>query len=236
MEVKLDVRNIDLRNAQEMVEDNVKQMQKTGRKVALAYAGLLGMAYDEARAILERGRKMVSEAEDRGEKLEAAAVRQAKSVRRGVEKQVKSAEKGVEKVQKRFTKSLRRSEAKAENEIDVQVERVLERLGIPSRDRIVKLSAEIEALSRKIDQAVVQAEMPEALKAQVDVMAEPLPGYGTMTAREIVDRMAEMESVQVAQVKAYELAHDKRVTVTREADRLLEMHGATEKNLEIVVA
>lgn len=228
MEVKLDVRNIDLRNAQEMVEDNVKQMQKTGRKVALAYAGLLGMAYDEAKAILERGRKMVNEAEDRGEKLEAAAVRQAKSVRRGVEKRVKSAEKEVEKVQKRFTKSLRRSEAKAENEIDVQVERVLERLGIPSRDRIVKLSAEIEALSRKIDQAVVQAE--------AEVVGEPLPGYDTLTAREIVDRMAEMDSAQLTQLKAYELTHDKRVTVTREADRLLEMHGAVEKNLDIVVA
>lgn len=228
MEVKLDVRNIDLRNAQEMVEDNMKQMQKTGRKVALAYAGLLGLAYDEAKAILERGRKMVSEAEDRGEKLEAAAMRQAKSVRRGMEKRVKSAEKEVEKVQKRFTKSLRRSEAKAENEIDVQVERVLERLGIPSRDRIVKLSAEIEALSRKIDQAVVQAD--------AEPFGEPLPGYDTMTAREIVEQMAEMDDGLITRIKAYELAHDKRVTVTREAERLLEMHEAAEKNMEIVVA
>ena len=52
MEVKLDVRNIDLRNAQESVEDNVKKMRKTSRKVALTYAGLLGMAYDEAKAII----------------------------------------------------------------------------------------------------------------------------------------------------------------------------------------
>jgi len=214
MEVKLDVRNIDLRNAQENVEDNVKRIQKTGRKVALAYAGLFGMAYDEASAIVERGRKMVSEAEDRGQKMEAATLRQVKNARRGVAQQVKSAEKEVEKVQKRFTQRVRRSESKAENEIDTQVERVLERLGIPSRDRIVKLSAEIEALSRKIDQEVVQV--------QAKSTPAPLPAYESMTAREIVALLDDMSADQLAAVKAYEIAHDNRITITREVDRRME--------------
>ncbi|MBI3959089.1 MAG: phasin family protein [Chloroflexi bacterium] len=228
MEVKLDVRNIDLRNAQEAVEDNVKQMQKTGRKVALAYAGLWGMAYDEARSILERGRKMVNEAESRGEKMEAASLRQMKNARRSVEKQVKNAEKKMEKVQKRFAKQVRRSEAQAENEIDSQVEKVLERLGIPSRDRIVKLSAEIEALSRKIDREVVQAKIAEMVE-----MDPPLVGYDSMTAREIVALLDGMSLVQLAAVKAYEMAHDNRVTITREVDRRMEVNV---EQSEMVVA
>ncbi len=228
MEVKLDVRNIDLRNTQEMMEDNLKLVQKSGRKVALTYAGLWGMAYDEAKAILERGRKMVSEAESRGEKMEAATLRQMKEARRGVEQQVKSAEKGVEKMQKRFAKQVRRSEAQAGNEIDSQVEKVLERLGIPSRDRIVKLSAEIEALSRKIDQEVVQVAMAE--RVEMDL---PVAGYDSMTAREIVALLDGMSLVQLAAVKAYEMAHDNRVTITREVERRLEVDV---EQSELVVA
>lgn len=235
MEVKLDVRNIDLRNAQEAVEDNVKFAQKTSRKVIRAYAGLLGMAYDEARAILKQGRKLVDEAESRGEEMEAATLRQVKNVRKDVEKQVKKqvkmAEKEVEKVQKRVVKQVRRSETKAENSIDAQVERVLERMGIPSRERIVKLSAEIEALSRKIDQEVVQiVEVPAAV---VETQVAPLPSYDTMTAREIVALLDELTPNQMAEVKAYEMAHDNRVTVTREIDRRLEV---SVEEAEVVIA
>lgn len=235
MEVKLDVRNIDLRNAQEAVEDNVKFVQKTGRKVALAYAGLLGLAYDEARAILKRGRKLVDEAENRGEKMEAATLKQVKNVRKDVEKQVKKqvkmAEKEVEKVQKRVVKQVRRSEAKAENSIDAQVERVLERMGIPSRERIVKLSAEIEALSRKIDQEVVQ--VVEAPTTVTETQAAPLPAYDSMTAREIVALLDDLTPEQMAEVRTYEMAHDNRVTVTREIDRRLEVPG---EEVEVAIA
>ena len=233
MEVKLDVRNIDLRNAQEAVEDNVKFVQKTGRKVALAYAGLLGLAYDEARAILERGRKLIGEAESRGEALEAATLRTVKNARhdveKQVEKQVKMAEKEMGKVQKRLVKQVRRSEAQAENSIDAQVERVLERMGIPSRERIVKLSAEIEALSRKIDQEVVYA---TPVQTTVETVA-PLPAYASMTAREIVALLDAMTPLQMAEVKAYEMAHDNRVTVTREIDRRLEV---LVEEAEVVIA
>lgn len=240
MGVKLDVRNIDLRNAQEVVEDNVKFVQKTSRKVALAYAGLLGLAYDEARTILERGRKLVDEAESRGEKMETATLHQVKNVRKDmekqVEKQVKNAETEVGKVQKRIVKRVRRSEAKAENSIDAQVERVLERMGIPNRERIIKLSAEIEALSRKIDQEFVQAaEVPavEIPAAVPQTEAAPLPTYDSMTAREIVALLDGMTPTRMAEVKAYEMAHDNRITVTREIDRRLEVPV---KDAQVVIA
>jgi len=215
METRLDVRNIDLRNAQEMVEDNMKLVQKTGRKVALTYAGLFGMAYDGVKSIFERGRKMVSEAESRGEEMEAATLRQMKETQRDVKRRVKKVENEVEKAQKRLLKQMRRSETQAENEMDTQMERVLDRLGIPSRDRIAKLSAEIEALSLKIDQHAVAP-------APVIEMCAPLDGYDTMTAREIIALMDEMNPTQLAEIAAYETAHDNRVTITREVERRME--------------
>lgn len=215
METRLDVRNIDLRNAQEMIEDNMKLMQKTGRKVALTYAGLFGMAYDGVKSIVAQGRKIVSEAESRGEKMEAATLRQMKETQRGVEKRMKKVEKEVEKAQKRLIKQVHRSETQAENEMDTQMERVLDRLGIPSRDRIAKLSAEIEALSLKIDQHAVAP-------APVVEMTVPLAEYNTMTAREIIALMDEMNPAQLAEIAAYEAAHDNRVTIIREVERRME--------------
>lgn len=213
MEVKLDVRNIDLREAQEKVGDNIKQARQMSRKAVLAYVGLVGLAIDEARELMERGKKLVEEAEERGEKLEKQAVRQVKDVRKQAEKRLETVEKRLEKVQKRAVKRVEKSEAKAEKELESQVERVLERLGIPSRERIVRLSEEIEALSKKIDEQIV---------AQAPKMAEPFEGYDELTAKEIVARLEELAPEQLTYVKEYEVAHENRVTILREVDRRLE--------------
>ena len=52
-------------------------------------------------------------------------------------------------------------------------------------------------------------------------VAEPWPGYGEMTAPDINDRLATADAGMLAVVRLYESAHRKRVTVTRETDRLL---------------
>lgn len=54
-------------------------------------------------------------------------------------------------------------------ELERQVERVLERMGIPSRDRLERLSSEIESLSARIDQelAAFAAAEPEQSRARV---------------------------------------------------------------------
>jgi len=56
--------------------------------------------------------------------------------------------------------------------------------------------------------------------AEVHV-AEPWPGYGEMTAADIIDRLAVADAGILAVVRLYESSHSKRVTVLREADRLL---------------
>ena len=52
-------------------------------------------------------------------------------------------------------------------------------------------------------------------------VAEPWPGYGEMTAADINDRLATADAGMLAVVRLYESAHRKRVTVAREAERLL---------------
>jgi poly(hydroxyalkanoate) granule-associated protein len=204
MEVKLNIRNIDLRNTQEKVEDNVKQLRKVGRKAVLAYAGLWGLAYDEAKAILERGKKLVDEAENRGEKIEETAASEAKKAR-------KDAEKRVKKLQKRLESRIRRTESKTEKQLERQVQDVLDRLGIPSRERIEKLNREIDALTKKIDQQLA--------KPAVEL---PIANYEVLNVKDVVSHLDNLSPAELATIKEYEMAHENRVTVLREIDRRLE--------------
>ena len=52
-------------------------------------------------------------------------------------------------------------------------------------------------------------------------VAEPWPGYGEMTAADIIDRLAAADAGTLTVVRLYEDLHRKRVTVTRETDRRL---------------
>ncbi len=56
--------------------------------------------------------------------------------------------------------------------------------------------------------------------AEVHV-AEPWPGYGEMTAADIIERLATADAGMLAVVRLYESLHRERVTVLREAGRRL---------------
>lgn len=221
MEVRLSVRNIDLREAQEKVDDNLRQVREAGRKAILAYAGLWGMAYDEAMTVVNKGKAVFDKAEDRGEKLEAAANRRTEKVRTQAEEQLKAVEARIEKVRSRFSKRAEKVEEAIEEDLENQVERVLERLGIPSRERISKLSAEIEALSQKID-AQLAAKQEVVVPIENAAPMLPIANYSEMTAKEIVPQLEKLTKDELAVVKRYEENTQARVTVLREIDRLLE--------------
>ena len=60
--------------------------------------------------------------------------------------------------------------------------------------------------------------------AQIRV-GEPWNGYGSLTAREIIDRLAAATAETLAVARLYETTHRNRVTVIREIDRRLAIAG-----------
>ena len=58
---------LDLSNVQERVEDTIKSVRTLSRKSAMAYVGLLGMAYDFT---MKDSPKWFAKAEKRGERIE----------------------------------------------------------------------------------------------------------------------------------------------------------------------
>lgn len=235
MEVRLNVKNIDLREAQEQVDNNLRQVREVSRKAILAYAGLWGMAYDEAAAILEKGKDVLNRAEHRGESLEAAANEQLRKVREEAQSRFNAVEAKVESLQDKVMNRAGRVEDKVEFDVEVQVERVLERLGIPSRERINKLSTEIEALSQKIDAQLAARTHVVAVEQET---ALPLANYADLTAREVNALLDGLTMVELLEIKRYEEAHENRVTVVREIDRRLEampIAGYDEMGVEMIV-
>jgi hypothetical protein len=221
MEVRLNVRNIDLRDTQEKVDNNIRQMRDAGRRAVLAYAGLWGMAYDEATTLLNKGKSMLEEAEHRGETMESAATERVKKVGEQAKSRLQKVEARVDSLQGKISSRAERAEGKVEYDLEAQVERVLDRLGIPSRDRIMKLSEEIEALSLKLD-AQMAVERGMVVKVEAEPVVLPLVDYTELTAKEIVTMLDKLTIAELVEIKRFEEAHENRVTVLREVNRRIE--------------
>jgi transposase len=221
MEVRLNVRNIDLRDTQEKVDNNIRQIRDAGRRALLAYAGLWGMAYDEAAALLDKGKSMLEEAEHRGETMESTATERMKKVGKQAKSRLQKVEARVDSLQGKLISRAERAEDKVEYDLESQVERVLDRLGIPSRDRIMKLSEEIEALSLKID-AQMDAERGMVVKIEAESVMLPLVNYTELTAKEIINLLEGLTIAELVEIKRFEEAHENRVTVLREINRRIE--------------
>jgi poly(hydroxyalkanoate) granule-associated protein len=221
MEVRLNVRNIDLRDTQEKVDNNIRQIRDAGRRAVLAYAGLWGMAYDEATALLDKGKSMLEEAEHRGETMESTATERVKKVSEQAKSRLQKVEARVDSLQGKISSRTERVEGKVEYDLEAQVERVLDRLGIPSRDRIMKLSEEIEALSLKLD-AQMAVERGMVVKVEAEPVVLPLVDYTELTAKEIVTMLDKLTVAELVEIKRFEEAHENRVTVLREVNRRIE--------------
>lgn len=221
MEVRLNVRNIDLRDTQEKVDNNIRQIRDASRRAVLAYAGLWGMAYDEATTLLNKGKSMLEKAEHRGETMENAATERVKKVGEQAKNRLQKVEARVDSLQGKISSRAERAEGKVEYDLETQVERVLDRLGIPSRDRIIKLSEEIEALSLKLD-AQMAVERGMVVKVEAEPVTLPLINYTELTAKEIVTMLDKLTIAELVEIKRFEEAHENRVTVLREVNRRIE--------------
>jgi polyhydroxyalkanoate synthesis regulator phasin len=222
----------------ERLDENVEQAQTLGRKALLAYAGFWGVAYDEARALFERGRATVGDAEQRGEKVEDQ-----------VEDQVDDQfEQMVTRVFDRLDiprrPALLRLEAKVDAldarlstlqqrldvlnaELGAQIGQVLARPAPADVARVQELTAAVKQLETSVQE--MDASLAEKLTArsaaQVAALveaAQPLPGYDTKTVDELEKVLPELTVAQLQAVKAYEQAHKDRVTLQRAIDEALD--------------
>ena len=100
----------------------------------------------------------------------------------------------------------------SQTEIEQAVQRTLRRLGIPSRERVERLSQEVDKLAALLDQRLAEQQAAEAA-------ALPLENYDELTAKQIIDRLNGLSLEELTALHTYEGRHRKRVTLLRELDR-----------------
>lgn len=120
--------------------------QRSGRSLLLAYVGLWAALGDNVLQAWRQGTELIVAAEARGARMNAALLRRLQRSGAAIEEL---------RVQ---TEGLEAEVAGSEVELEKSVRLALSRLGIPSRERLERLSLEIEQLTAKIDEELRKSE------------------------------------------------------------------------------
>ncbi|GIV96856.1 MAG: hypothetical protein KatS3mg057_1513 [Herpetosiphonaceae bacterium] len=94
---------------------------------------------------------------------------------------------------------------------------LLRQINLPSPRDLQMLDKRIAQLAEQLTDLNVEQESDE-----------PFPGYAKLRADEVVKRLAGMDRQGLERVREYETAHNSRVTVLREIERLLAQESAVE--------
>jgi hypothetical protein len=189
---------IDLRNAQEQIEENVKAARRLSRKTALAYLGALGMAYEQGTSAWQEGVAFAAKAEKRGEEME-------EELRQQVSQWQEQADAKVQKWRGRLEEQVEGVAAEVQKggkTVEQEVEHILSRLNFMGRNGKTAEATEIR----------VEAEAPAE---------PPFEGYDEMNVDDVIKHLAGMDGDRLVQVRTHEAAHKNRVTVLRVIDERL---------------
>lgn len=124
----------------------------SARKVVLAYVGAAAYAGDGLVAVYRRGERLLASAERRGAAMEHSVRRRFGSLEEQAVQEMRKlqgqAEEGLQQ--------MRESRGGVNEEVEKRVELVLANMGLPSRERLERLSQEIDALNQKLDEQIMR--------------------------------------------------------------------------------
>lgn len=170
-------------------------LARTVRRAALIYTGAVSLSAEHVGAALAR-------AQARGHELELAllaAMRRFEATALECDNCPKLRRRPAEAVPPPATR-------------EEQVMAALQRLGIPSRERVQALSTHLAAVEAEID-----ARLAHLPPSRVAVL--PLAGYNTLTVSEIVERLDGLDIEQLNALRAYETSGGQRTSLLAELDR-----------------
>jgi hypothetical protein len=226
--MNIPVTDLDMQSVQHRAQETLTQVQHLGRKATLAYVGLWGLLYDTAKGRWAKRNAKVDEAEARGEQIaqavalhvqhtQAQAQAELVKLRTEVAHRYGQLEGRAAVELQKWRSQLRprpqmvrtettESNPASERAFAEQVEQVVARLGLPSKDQLAQLSRELEALHDRLDQPVTQT------------VTLPVANYAQMNTKAAISALAGLTVPQLETLRRYEEAHGERVTVLRAID------------------
>lgn len=142
--------------AQRQVNTRLAGVSGGARRLALAYVGLYGCAYDRAADAYHSGVKLWDDAVQRGQRMEQALQQRVGRLERRAAKQFNVLQNRFGDNVEQVTRTVSDSGESFEAQLEKQVERVLVNLGIPTRERLERLNQEIDRLNAKLDEELTR--------------------------------------------------------------------------------
>lgn len=154
--------SVEGEQVQRQVEARLAVLSRGGRRLALAYIGLWGCAYDRAASVYRGGMKLWEDAVARGETMEEALRQRLAQLERRTTKQFNGLQNRFGDNVEQVTRTVADTGESLEVQLEKQVERVLVNLGIPTRERLERLNQEIDRLNAKLDEELARQEAVHA--------------------------------------------------------------------------
>jgi hypothetical protein len=129
----------------------VRSAKEAGRKVVLATVGACAYLVDGAAAVYGRGTRLFSSAERRGQRMSREVTKRFGDLEEQAVGEMRKLQEQAEGSVDNLS-GIGDGHSLDEYELEKRVELVLANLGLPSRERLERLSHEIDDLNQKIDQ------------------------------------------------------------------------------------
>ena len=133
-------------------QQQAAKAKASARKFVLAYVGAGAYVVDGLAGVLRSGEHLIASAEKRGAAMEQDARRRFGRLEEQAVHEMRKLQGQTED----GIQQMRDSRGSVNEEVEKRVELALANMGLPSRDRLERLSQEIDALNQKLDEQILR--------------------------------------------------------------------------------
>jgi polyhydroxyalkanoate synthesis regulator phasin len=127
-----------------------------GRRLVLASVGLFAYVADGAAAVYQEGVRLFSSAERRGQRMSRDLTRRFGDLEEQAVGEMRKLQNEAEANVDHMRSGFLATKSSADEDLEKRVELVLSNMGLPSRERLERLSQEIDDLNHKIVQQLLR--------------------------------------------------------------------------------
>ncbi len=231
--------NITIEEIQSTAKEVQNEAVQTTQKAMRLQLGVIGLAYDALVNVLENSGDFLNRAIERGERIEATAKHE-------FEKYYNRAEEQVDTMQTRVTGIVKRAEKAVEENVEIATdiaiaaeakaeaaaEEIMPELEAPiaNYDSMTakEVNAQLDGMTNaqlqdvKIYEVANQNRVTIVREVNSKMVELPVANYDSMTVAELEPVLATLSAEELNAIKAYEIAHENRVTLLRAVDSELE--------------
>ncbi len=154
-------KQLNVAGLQKQMSADWASARTASHKTLLAAVGAWALMVDGAAGVYKSGVQLFNDAEARGEQMERDFAKRFQYIEERATKELHKAQRQVGENVEQMKSTVVDTRSEVEEELEKRVELVLANLGIPSRERLERLSQEIEYLNQKLDLELQKADAGE---------------------------------------------------------------------------